>query len=215
MSCSTYVLSICAIGLSWAALTIDALARGDGETVEIIKPMEQTSSIRAAAIDTERFEVGPYAGFVSVEDFGTDSIAGLSLGYHVSSQFLAQLNYAQSSVARAAFEDVVDGDFLAEEDRKFSYQSLLAGYELMHGRSFLGRQRKFNSHIYAIAGVGRVSFAGQVNAAAVVGINYKTVVTDWLVVNLDFRDIIFDREFLYSSKTTHNTEVTLNVSAMF
>lgn len=214
MSCFTYFRSMCALGLSLAALASDAYGYDQGRTVEVIKPPEQTSRIKPAAIDSERFEFGPYAGFVSVEDFGANTVTGLALGYHVSHRFLAQLNYGRASIGRAAFEDVIDGEFLAENDRNFVYQSLLGGYMMVQGRSFLGRQRKFNSHIYLMAGAGKVSFAGQDNPAIVFGIDYKTVLTDWLIISIDFRDIAFERAFLGSSKTTHNTEVTVNLSVM-
>lgn len=214
MSCSTYFRSMCALGLSLAALANDVFGYDEGRTVAVIQPQEQTSSIKAAAIDSERFEFGPYAGFVSVEDFGTNAVTGLSLGYHVSRRFLAQLNYGRANVGRAAFEDVIGGEFLAEDDRDLVYQSVLGGYMMVQGRSFLGRQRKFNSHIYLMAGAGKVSFAGQDNPAIVLGIDYKTVLTDWLIISIDFRDIAFEREFLGSSKTTHNTEVTVNLSVM-
>lgn len=212
MSCSTY-LSACMIGLGLSALTHTAY--GEGKTVEVIKPKEQTTNIKPAAIDTERFELGAYVGLLSVEDFSTNTVTGFSLSYHLNSRFLAKLNYGRSTIARATFEDVSEGNFLLEKDRDFEYQSLLGGYELAQGRSFLGQRRKFNSHIYLLAGPGRVSFAGQDNAAIVIGISYKTVMTDWLTVNLDFQDIIVDREFLANGKTTHNTEITLNISAMF
>lgn len=215
MLCSTYFRSMCVVGLGLMALTNDAFGRGEGKTVEVIKPTEQTTDIRPAAIDSERFELGVYAGFISVEDFSTHSVTGITLSYHISDRFLAQLNYGRSNIERAAFEEVVGGEFLAEKDRNFDYQSLLAGYELLQGRSFLGRKRKLNSHIYLMAGAGNVSFAGADSGAAVLGINYKTVLTDWLVINLDFRDILFDREFLGRSKATHNTEITLNLNAMF
>lgn len=214
MPCST-IRSACLMTLGLTVLASPAFSNSAGKTVEVIKPKEQISDIKPAAIDTERFELGPYVGFLSVEDFNTNTVAGLSLSYHINSRFLTQLSYGQSSVGRATFEEVAEGDFLSEKDRDFDYQSLLAGYNLMQGRSFLGQRRKFNSHVYLMAGAANVSFAGQDKTGLALGITYKTVVTDWLVVNLDFRDIMVDREFLGNSKTTHNTEIGLNITAMF
>lgn len=208
--------STCLIGLGLMGLSGTAGANADGDrNANVIKPVERTSRIKPAAIDTEKFELGAYLGFLSVEDFNTNRVAGLSLNYHISVQFLAQINYGQSTVERATFEEVAEGNFLSNRDREFNYQSLSAGYNLLHGRSFLGAQRKFNSHVYLMAGAAQVSFAGQDNTGLVLGVNYKTVVTDWLTVNLDFRDLIVDREFLGNRKTTHNTELSLGVSALF
>lgn len=212
-----------AIGLSTASAT-GAFADSSDSTnakanderrVEAIKPEEQTTRASRAAIDSERFEAGLYGGILSVEDFGTQGVGGFSVNYHFNSHFLAQINYGRSDVERATFEEVSGGDFLAESDRTFEYRSLLGGYRLMEGRSFLGERRKFNSYLYIMAGASQISFAGEDNSGIVVGLTYKTVLTDWLTLNLDFRDIILDREFLDDTKTTHNTELTLGLSALF
>lgn len=215
MSRPTY-FSACLLGIGLTALNT-AIADSEGTPVTVIQPAEQTTSIRPAVIDGGQFEFGPYVGFLSVEDFNTNLVAGLSLSYHVNSRLLAQFNYGRSTTERATFEDISgDGEnFLSEGDRDFHYQSLLAGYNLMPGRSFLGERRKFNSYIYLMAGAGRVSFAGEDNTGLVLGINYKTVLREWLTVNLDFRDVIVDRAFLGNNKTTHNIEMTLGISALF
>lgn len=213
MSCRTFLsVSLATLTLAQASAVV---ANGETRSVEVIRPAEQTSDIRRAAIDGKRFELGVYAGLLSVEDFNTNAVTGLSLNYHISTRFLAQLNYGLSSVERATFEEISGGDFLADDDRDFEYQSLLAGYRLMNGRSFLGARRKFNSHLYLLAGPARVSFAGEDNTGAVVGINYKTVLTDWLTLDLDFRDIIVEREFLGTDKRTHNIEMTLGLKVLF
>lgn len=204
-----------AFGLSTLATLTAAPASSEEDRVEVIKPDEQTGRASRATIDDERFEVGAYAGFLSVEDFDTQWVGGFSANYHLNHRFLVQINYGQSDVERATFEEVSGGDFLAEADRTFEYQSLLAGYRLMQGRSFLGARRKFNSYLYLLAGPNQVSFAGEDNTGATLGLNYKTVITDWATVNLDFRDIIVEREFLDDSKTTHNIEISLGLSLLF
>lgn len=214
MSRSAYcIASVVGIGLT--AMGYAAHADNDRPSVEVIKPQEQASSIRPAVIQGGQFELGPYVGFLSVEDFNTNPVVGLSATYFINSRFLAQLNYGQSSVGRATFEEVLEGDFLSESERDFKYQALMAGYNLMPGRSFLGERRKFNSYIYLMAGAARVSFAGEDNPGLVLGVTYKTVLREWLNVNLDFRDFVVDRSFLNDQKTTHNIEVSLGLSLLF
>src|SRR5690606_9544466 len=113
------------------------------------------------------------------------------------------------------FEDVSGGDFLADEDRDFTYHSLTAGYTLMRGRSFFGAGPRFNSRIYLVGGPAEVSFAGQDNSGFMFGVGYKTVMTDWFAIDLNFRDIVVDREFIGTSKTTHNTELSVSFNAFF
>ena len=214
MSFSAY-FSAGLLGMGLMASADLAIGAPDGKTFEVIKPEEQNSSIKPAAIDSEKFELGAYVGILSVEDFNANRVAGLSLNYHISSRFMAQLNYGESSVARATFEEVSEGNFLSEKDRDFKYRSLLAGYSLMQGRSFFGENYKFRSDIYLMLGAAQVEFAGEDNNGMVFGINYKTTMTDWLTLNLDFRDIVVDRAFLGGNKSTHNTEFTVGVSAIF
>lgn len=202
-------------GFGFMVVASAALGGPDGSSFEVIKPEEKPSKIKPAAIDSEKFELGPYVGMLSVEDFNANRVVGLSLNYHMSKRFIFQLNHGESTVSRATFEEVSEGNFLSKNDRDFEYSTLLAGYKLMHGRSFLGESNKFQSDIYLMLGAASVDFAGDDGTGAVFGINYKTTITDWLTLNLDFRDIIVDRDFLGSNKTTHNTEITLGINALF
>lgn len=192
-----------------------ACANNDRPSVEVIKPQEQSSSIRPAVIQGGQFEVGPYTGFLSVEDFNANPVVGVSATYFINNRFVAQYNYGQSSVAKATFEQVIEGDFLSESDRDFKYHALMAGYNVMPGRSFLGERRKYNSYIYLMTGAASVSFAGEDNLGLVLGITYKTVLRDWLSVNLGFRDLVVERSFLDNPKTTHNMEASLGISLLF
>jgi outer membrane beta-barrel protein len=206
-----------------------AYAQEEDKSVRVIEPNKQTTSVQAAAIDTEHFELGLYAGLMSVEDFNTNLATGLSLTYHIhgTERFIAQVNYGSSETDKANFETI--DNFLAEEDRTFNYLNLLAGYKILDGRSFLGKRMKFNSAIYLLAGGANIEFANNDETGYVLGASYRVVLTDWLTVNFDVRDTVFDREFLAKtdfdgagnpvttnlSKTTHNTEVLLGINALF
>lgn len=202
----------CMLGL---AITTNTYGDDTSKPVTVIDPDKAVTTVQAAAIDTEHFELGPYVGLLSVEDFNSNPVTGISFSYHIHRKFIAQINYGLSTVDQAAFEEVAGGDFLAKEDYDFKYVNILAGYNLLDGRSFLGKRHKFNSAIYLMAGVADVSFAGNDNTGMVFGVNYKAVITDWLTLNLDFRDTIVNREFLNDEKKTNNTELLLGVSALF
>lgn len=209
MSRSVKILA-CLIGLGTAVHTY-----GDSKPVTVIEPDKKMPSVQVAAIDTEKFELGAYVGLLSVEDFNTNPVTGISFTYHINSKFIAQANYGVSTVGKAAFEKVAGGNFLAEDDYDFEYVNLLAGYNLLDGRSFLGKRHKFNSAIYLLAGVADVSFAGNDKTGMVIGASYRAVVTDWMTINLDLRDTIVDREFLDDKKKTNNTEMVIGVNALF
>ncbi len=183
--------------------------------VTIIKPQKKVPPIDAAAIDTERFELGFNIGSLSVEDFGTNTVSSVSFTYHINKDFFALASIGNSDIDKATFEEVVDQDFLANSDRKLTYTQLMAGYQVFHGRSFYGAKQKFNSHLYLTAGVENIEFAGEKEIGYVIGTTYKVVLTDWLTWNFSLNNHIFERTFLADNKMTNNTELSIGLSALF
>lgn len=212
------VISLCLVsGFAMAADKIGDVGPtgSDGSSVKIIEPKKDVSFAKAAAIDNERFELGLYAGYLTVEEFNSNPVLGVSFSYHVIPQFMLQANYGESEVDRATFEENALGDFVREDERTFKYSNVLAGYRALRGRSFFGRNSKYNSDIYLLAGFGRVSFAGDANTSFVIGSSYRVVLTDSLTVNFDFRGHSVERDFLNENKRTFNSELALGVNFLF
>src|SRR5690606_15469183 len=136
---------------------------------------------------------GAYTGLLSVEDFNTNPVLGVSVIYYLNPKWYAQFNYGSSSVSRATFEDVVGGDFLTDSDLDFHYASIAAAWQVMHGLSYNGTRWKSNSGFYLLGGVGNVEFAGNSSSSLVLGVSYRVIRTDWLSLNIDFRNHIFKR----------------------
>jgi len=188
----------------------------DGNTsVTIIEPSKKVSRPNSATVDAEDFELGLFYGTLSVEDFATNPVKGIYLNYHITSNLSAQISYASSDVGRATFEDVVGGDFLSEKDEEFSYIQVQAGYQILHGRSFLGAKRRFNSYLYVMGGIESVQFARNDEIGFTFGTRYKLVLTDSLTLNIDLQDHIFEREFIADKKFTNNIEFAIGLNALF
>ena len=185
------------------------------DSVRIIDPKKEVPVAKSAAIDTEKFELGLFAGFLAVEDFNTNPVWGVSFSYHITPSLMAQLNYGESEVDKATFEDVANANFLSSGDRNFEYYHVLMGYRILRGRSFFGADKKYNSDIYLLSGFGKVDFAGDSNTSIVVGTSYRVVLTDSIVANLDIRGHSVERDFLNDEKRTFNTEYTLGVNFFF
>ena len=182
--------------------------------IRVIEPDKDVNEARPAAIDTERYEIGIYLGNLSVEDFGSNLISGLELSYHLTEKVLLQGNYGKATIDRAAFESS-QLQFLSDSDRDFKTLSLMAGYRFLQGRSFFGARKKYNSDIYFLAGPDRVSFAGSEEWGLNFGLSYRVVLTDWLTMNVDFREHLFKRDFIGDDKQTLNTEFRLGVNGLF
>lgn len=192
----------------------------NGSPVKIIEPEKDVPQVRYAAIDDERFELGVYFGALSVADFPTNTIWGGSFTYHINPKWIAQLNYAEAEVGEPYYEEQAGSDLsILRDDRKYSYSSLSAGYRLLTGRSFFGKNDKFNSDIYFVAGVGSTKFHGFRTNSYLIGTSYRIVLTDALVANLDFRTHSVKRDespnTLDDGERKLNTELSIGLNWLF
>lgn len=211
-------LSVCGLALSSFSIAQNTGTIGDMNKPKdepIIEPEKRSTPVKAAQIDTEKFELGAALGVLNVEDFNSNPVLGLSFTYHINKRYIAQLHYGVSDVDKATFEELAGSDFLSDGDREFSYIELTGGYKLLEGRSLLSSRTKLNSSIYAIAGLGQAEFADNSSTSFVLGASYRTVITDWMTLNVDIRDHIMSRDFIGDSKTTHNTEFVVGLNALF
>lgn len=195
--------------------SVDTLAQNSKDSVVIIEPEKTVTNIQAAAIDTEHFELGFYLGSVSVEEFNTNLITGLSLTYHISSRWLTQAQYGLSEVQSPAFEDTSGFVFLDEDDLNYEYLRIMGGYKIVDGRSFFGKRHKYNSAVYFLAGVSDVNFAGSRNQGLALGLSYRTVITDWLTMNLDINNTTVNLELFNDETKVNNTEMAIGINALF
>lgn len=204
----------CALGL---LLPIQGLTQGS-DPVTIIEPRQQPVPAKAAKIDTEKFQVGVYLGSLSVEDFNTNLVQGLSFSYQLHDDYLLLLHYGQSDVERSTFERREELNFLSDSDRELSYLVLSGGYRLFSARSFLGENFKYDSDVYLLAGFGELDYAGYKGSGFTLGASYRLVATDWLVTTLDIKDHIYESRDVFGlgdPRTTHNIEFSIGLNALF
>ena len=185
--------------------------------ITTITPEKKAPKINSAKIDTERFELGVYTGFLSIENFDVNALIGLQGTFHINSRLMANVYYGQSDGARARFEREVgdDSDFIANREDGFRYIAAGISYNLLNARSFSGSKRKYDSYISIDTAVESVDFAGETNIGLMIGTTYKTVVTDWFTVNINLKDHIVEREFLGESSLTQNLELSLGLNFLF
>lgn len=190
----------------------------ESRPVTIIKPKKQPVPTKPAKIDTEKYQAGVFFGSLSVEDFNTNLIQGVSFSYQVHKDYLILLHYGSSDVARSTFERREDMNFLSDADRELSYWTLSGGYRLFNSRSFLGANFKYDSDIYLLAGLGEMDYAGHKGSGFSLGASYRVVFTDWLVGTLDIKDHIYETRDVFGlgdTKTTQNIELSIGFNVMF
>ena len=198
-----------------ASAEADARADAQGQP-PVIEPELERREIEVAAIDTEDFEVGVFAGAMSIEDFGVNTSLGARLAYHITEGFFVEFAAGASEGEETSFERLSGAaQLLTEGERSLSYYNVSLGYNVFPGEIYLGPQRAINSTIYLIGGVGKTNFAADDRFTLNFGVGVRLVPRDWFAIHADIRDHIFDLDLLGQEKTTHNMEAHIGVTFFF
>ena len=188
----------------------------DGDRPPVIEPEIERRDVAPAKIDTEDFEVGVFAGQLSVEDFGVNTVAGARFAYHITEGYFVELAAGQTDTEETSFERLSGAaQLLTDSERDYTYYNVSLGYNLFPGESFIGRNRALNTTMYVIGGVGKTTFAGDDRFTLNLGVGVRLMPLDWLAVHADVRDHIFDIDLLGQEKTAHNLEAHVGVTFFF
>ena len=182
----------------------------------VIEPNVARRKIKTPKIDNENWELGVGLGFMSIEDFGTNSTYAAQLNYHVTEDFFFRLDAGQSTAGETSFETLGGNiELLTGDERRFTYYSVALGYNFLPGEVFFGRKLAMNSGFYLLGGIGNVKFAGDDHLAINFGAGYRVLPTDWLAIHLGVQDRVFDSDLLGETKVTNNIETLLSATVFF
>lgn len=183
---------------------------------QVVEPRLERRDITVPRIDTEDFEVGAFAGMMSVEDFGVNPVYGARAAYHITTGLFAEAAYGTTETGTTSYERLSGGARLLDDsERRLSYYNVSFGYNLLPGETFLGSRLTFTSDFYAIAGIGSTDFAGNDRFTINFGAGYRLLATDWLALHLDVRDHVFEIDVLGESKRAHNIELGTGLTVFF
>lgn len=210
------LLSLLAITSSNFSVADERDGSVDINPIIVVEPDSKQREAYEAQIDSEFFEVGAYAGILSIEDFTSSAVYGLKGSFHATEDFFLQANLGRAR-AGVSYAERQAGDvrFIVGDDRNYNYYNLLVGYNLFPGETFVTQSLVFNSAFYLVAGVGNTEFAGNKHFTLTYGSGYRIILKDWLTVNIDFRDHTFESELTPEKKRTHNLEFTTGLTAFF
>ena len=217
-------LIVAMIGLSGCAATKNLFGFGDREAPpptseppgQVIDPDVERREVKEPAIDREDFEIGAFAGIMSIEDFGSDVSYGVRLAYHITEGFFVEGTAGMSRAGLTSFEILSGGArLISDSERDLIYYNLNLGYNILPGEVFLGEGRAYNTNLYLIAGLGSTTFAGDDRFTVNVGAGYRLLLNDAVAIHLDFRDQLFDIDLLGEEKTAHNLEGHLGITVFF
>jgi outer membrane beta-barrel protein len=182
----------------------------------IVEPQVTRREVKTPKIKAKDFELGAYFGALSIQDFGTNAVYGVSGAYHVSEDIFLQGYVGRSKAGTTSLEDVFpDITVVSESGRRFTYYDLDVGYNVLPGEIFLGRGRAFNSALYVTVGMGDVKFADKDQFALNFGVGERLLITDWLAMHLDVRDHIFETDLTGRTKNVDNIEATIGLTVFY
>jgi outer membrane beta-barrel protein len=196
-------------------------AQAAGEDAEespprVIDPEVERRKIKVPKIDSENVEIGGVFGALSVEDFGTNPVYGVTFAYHVTEDFFFQAEAGRTTAGKTSFE-TLNGNLqlLTPDERRFTYYNLALGYNFLPGEVFIGRGRAMTSSFYLLGGIGSVDFAGDQKFAVSFGAGFRVLPTDWLAIHVRMQDRVFDSSLLGESKLTNNLEANIGLTVFF
>lgn len=207
---------LCAL---WIASTIPVLQADDSKP--LIAPDVKPQAVDEALIDTENFELGVLAGYISIEDFESSFLYGARAAYHLTERFFVEANIGFAEAGQTSFEKLAGNvQLLSDEDREYRFYNANFGYNILPGEAFMqglfsGDTYAFNTNFYLVLGAGATDFAGDNRFTANFGAGYQILMTDWLSLHLVYRQHFYDIDVLGETKTSKNTEFSTGLSVFF
>jgi outer membrane beta-barrel protein len=190
--------------------------RDEANEQPVIDPQIARRKIRVPTIDGQDFQVGAYAGILSIEDFGSNGLVGARFNYHVTESFFMELSVGRSKGGTTSYERLSGGpQLIPDDDRYYTYYATNVGWNALQGEAFIGDGLAFNSAFYLTLGMGGTKFAGDTHFTANAGMGYRILPVRFLAINFEFRDHLFDMDILGEKKVTHNLEGSLGLSFFF
>ena len=182
----------------------------------LIEPQIERIEFDESQIDSDDFEIAAYVGYLALEDFDTDLVTGIKLGYNVSEDFFVQASYGLGDSGKTSFEILSGGaPLLSSDEREVEYYIVSLGFNLFPGEAFLTDSTTFNTVLYLSAGVGNTEFAGDDRFTIAYAVGYRTLFADGFSFDIEMRDLIFEQDLFGSEETTHNIELTVAFNFFF
>ncbi len=183
------------------------------DSTNLIEPQVERVEFDESLIDAFDFEMAIYVGYLAIENFDTNAVVGLKLGYHISEDFFVQASYGTSEVGETSFE-ILSGSapLLSDDEREIEYYLFSVGFNLFPGETFFTDSTTFNTVLYISGGIGSTEFAGDDRHTIAYAVGHRTLFADGFSLDIEMRDLIFDVDVFGSEETTHNLEFTLSLN---
>jgi outer membrane beta-barrel protein len=181
------------------------------DRVDVVTVPVQTGKATVTSFEAYDVEIGFDVGILSVEDFNTNAVVGLSGHFFVTPKIFARARFASSETEKSNSER----SFNFNPEKRFTYGSVGLGYRLFSGYSAVHNFQRFTSGIFAVAGVDAIEFADEDATGYYFGAAYKCLINESLSADINFVNHVYDRDFLGVEKTTMNNEFSFGLNLRF
>lgn len=181
-----------------------------------VEPDIARRPVRVPKLPSNDFQASLFAGVYATENFGSSSVTGVKLGYAITEDVFVEGTYGKTTVSDEAFRQILPGGgVLADPKSKLTYYNLSAGWNVLTGESFFGRDTAKASALYLIGGLGSTTFVDQKKQTYSLGFGARLMFNDWVSMQADVRDHIFSLDLLGKRQSTNNLEVTVGLTVHF
>ena len=181
----------------------------------VVVPDVDRRGIRLPRFPSSDFELGIFGGTYATQNFGTNAVGGVRLGYHITEDFFVEGVYGITKVNDTLFRQILPGGIFPLPSEKLSYYNLSVGYNIFPGEVFLLSTHAKPAALYVIAGVGSTKFDQQRRPTLNFGFGYRVFFNNHLALQLDVRDHVFSLDLLGKRESTQNLELTGGLTVFF
>ncbi len=211
-----------ALALAWACGSASAQATAapadqKPANEQVIVPEVDRRNVRVPRLPSKDFEVGLLYGTYATQNFGSNSVAGVRLGYHITEDFFVESVYARTKAEDSVYRRLTGGTgaVFDTESVKLAYYNLSFGFNALPGEVFLGGRFARPSALYLIAGVGSTKFDQQRRQTINFGWGVRVMLADWAGLQVDMRDHVYSLDLLGRRESTHNLELSAGLTFFF
>jgi outer membrane beta-barrel protein len=182
---------------------------------QVVVPQVDRRDVRLPRFPSRDWEVGALVGTYATQNFGSSVVYGLRVGYHITEDVFVEGTLAQTSVSDETFRQILPGGVFVDQKESLSYFNLSAGYNVLPGEVFLGRNRAYASQIFVIGGVGSTRFVDQRKQSFNFGLGARVYLNNRASIRVDMRNHVYPLDLLGRRQNTQNLELTAGAGFTF
>jgi outer membrane beta-barrel protein len=209
------LMTVVALSPMCAAAADEQPAKTQPANEQVIVPQVDRREVKLPRFPSKDFEIGLFAGTYATQNFGSSLVGGLRAGYHVTEDIFVEAVYAQTKVTDEMFRQILPGGIFAQETQSLTYYNLSAGFNVLPGEVFIGRNTAKASALYLIGGIGTTKFAQQNRQTVNFGLGTRVLFWERVAMQIDMREHIFSLDLLGKRQDTKNLELTAGFTLYF